>query len=132
MNAERWPGGGRSHSVVAIQRVAGGTENRLLSSGSYVATLDRASLDTVVAVTTQEPIVTVIAHVPPIVSFSVSLIHTLLIWTLEGCNRRVGCRCHFLKGESGYTCDDGECPCVDSGQECDPELCISCDARSVF
>lgn len=54
-----------------------------------------------------------------------------LVNPLEGSNRRVGCRCHAVKDESANTCDD-ECPCIDSGRECDPELCNSCDARSVI
>lgn len=54
-----------------------------------------------------------------------------LMEPLEGGNRRVGCRCHVSDVGNGYICDDDQCPCNDNGQECDPELCILCDARSV-
>lgn len=78
MSAKRWPGDGRSHSVVAIRRMAGETQNRLPSSGSYANTLDRASPDAVVAVTTREHIATVIADVPQIVSlFCLPRMHTV-------------------------------------------------------
>jgi hypothetical protein len=67
---------------------------------------------------------------PPDCESSVSFLFTSCrVELLEGCNRRVGCRCHVDNAESEYICDDGECPCIVSGQECDPELCIPCDAR---
>ncbi|KAJ4490860.1 hypothetical protein J3R30DRAFT_146112 [Lentinula aciculospora] len=38
-----------------------------------------------------------------------------------------GCSCKIRKGR---TCSTVLCPCLKAGRECDPERCISCDARA--
>ncbi|KAK0466156.1 uncharacterized protein EV420DRAFT_1510194 [Desarmillaria tabescens] len=45
--------------------------------------------------------------------------------------RRKGCDCTHEKKKTGLCEDEKKCICVASGRECDPELCLGCDARGV-
>ena len=42
-----------------------------------------------------------------------------------------GCKCGMRKKSSGH-CETEKCPCRAAARECDPELCVKCDARSVL
>ncbi|KAG7451988.1 uncharacterized protein BT62DRAFT_274737 [Guyanagaster necrorhizus] len=45
--------------------------------------------------------------------------------------RREGCGCTHEK-KTGLCSNEKTCTCVAGGRECDPELCLRCDARYVF
>ncbi|KAJ3902225.1 hypothetical protein F5879DRAFT_258220 [Lentinula edodes] len=46
----------------------------------------------------------------------------------QDCPYRIpGCHCKVKKG---IACNTTRCPCREAGRECDPERCISCDARA--
>ncbi|KAK0466172.1 SET domain-containing protein [Desarmillaria tabescens] len=41
--------------------------------------------------------------------------------------RRKGCKCSHERVMDH--CLTADCPCIEAGRECDPELCVKCDAR---